>query len=40
MNKKEHLAVHEEKLQIYNGIIANNPLSEKQMTYCTFYAIL
>ena len=28
MNKKEHLAVHEAKLQIYNGIIANNPLSE------------
>lgn len=27
MSKKEKTVVNEEKLQIYNGIIANNPLS-------------
>ena len=33
MNKKEKAVVNEEKLQIYSGIIANNPLSIEGIPY-------
>lgn len=29
MNKQENIAINEQLLKIYNGIIANNPLSNK-----------